>query len=81
MHKCNLSQTNHILQGLAPRMQVTHKMQVFRKRNTTILGDIQKTYDITTNIFIIKEKKMTTNNYSYFYMDMKKITLVVPNLK
>ena len=54
-------------------MQVPHKMQVFRKRRTAILGDIQKTSDIHTNIFISEEKKMKNNNHGYFYMDMKKL--------
>ena len=31
------------VQGPAHRMQVSHKIQVFRKRNTAILDDIQKT--------------------------------------
>ena len=63
----------HELQGLAHRMQVPHKMQVFRKIHTAIQGDIQKTCDRPTNISIIKEKKITNNNHGYFYIDMKKI--------
>ena len=43
-------------------MQVSHKIQVLRKRHTAILGDNQKTSDIHTNIFITKEKKMKNNN-------------------
>ena len=60
------------VQGLAYRMEAPHKMQAFRKRNTSILGAIQKIYDIPTNAFIIKEEKMT-NNDSYFHMEMKKL--------
>ena len=63
---------SYYVQGLAQRMQVPHKMQVFTKRNIAILGDIQKTCEIPKNNFIIKEKKMTNNNHSYFYMNMKK---------
>lgn len=36
---------------------------------------------ILTNIFTIKEKKMTNNNHCYLYMDTQKIALIVPNLK
>ena len=60
------------VQGLAHRMQVPLKIQVFRKRNTAILGDIQKTCGIPTNLFIIEKKKVTNNSHSYFYTDMKK---------
>ena len=51
---------------------ILQKRLFLENKNTTILGDIQKACDIPTNIFIIKEKKMTNNNHSYFYMDMKK---------
>ena len=61
------------IKGMSHRMQVPHKMQVFRKRRTAILGDIQKTSDIHTNIFISEEKKIKDNNHGYFYMDMKKL--------
>ena len=55
-------------------------MQVFRKRNTAILDDIQKTCDMPTYILIIKEKKMTYNNQLFPHGHEKK-ALVVQNLK
>lgn len=36
---------------------------------------------ILTNIFTIKEKKMTNSNHCYLYMDTQKIALIAPNLK
>ena len=47
-------------------------MQVFRKRNTAILDDIQKTCDMPTNILIIKEKKMTYNKHLFLHGHEKK---------
>ena len=53
-------------------MQVSHKIQVLRKRHTAILGDNQKTSDIHTNVFITKEKKMKNNNQLFLHGHEKK---------